>query len=70
VQQCGSYAWSAAPCCPELPTEYFLDSLREPIAADGDWVPTAPDTSFTCAPFMFAKEASSECARRKRSTTT
>jgi hypothetical protein len=27
--------------CPELPTR-VLDSLREPIAADGDWVPTAP----------------------------
>ena len=42
---------------PELPTEYFLDSLRELIAADGDWVPTAPDTSLYLRPFMFAKEA-------------
>ncbi|MFM9920933.1 branched-chain amino acid aminotransferase [Lacisediminihabitans sp. H27-G8] len=42
---------------PELPTEYFLDSLRELIAADGAWVPTAPDTSLYLRPFMFAKEA-------------
>jgi branched-chain amino acid aminotransferase len=42
---------------PELPTEYFLDSLRELIAADGDWVPSAPDASLYIRPFMFAKEA-------------
>ncbi len=42
---------------PELPTEYFLDSLKELIAADGDWVPSAPDTSLYIRPFMFAKEA-------------
>jgi branched-chain amino acid aminotransferase len=42
---------------PELPTEYFLDSLRELIAADGSWVPSAPETSLYLRPFMFAKEA-------------
>jgi branched-chain amino acid aminotransferase len=42
---------------PELPTEYFLDSLKEIIAADGSWVPSAPDTSLYIRPFMFAKEA-------------
>jgi branched-chain amino acid aminotransferase len=42
---------------PELPTEYFLDSLRELIAADGAWVPNAPDMSLYLRPFMFAKEA-------------
>jgi branched-chain amino acid aminotransferase len=42
---------------PELPTEYFLAALRELIAADGDWVPSAPDTSLYLRPFMFAKEA-------------
>jgi branched-chain amino acid aminotransferase len=42
---------------PELPTEYFLDSIKELIAADGDWVPSAPDTSLYIRPFMFAKEA-------------
>ena len=42
---------------PELPTEYFLDSLRQLIALDGAWVPSAPETSLYLRPFMFAKEA-------------
>ncbi|WP_349427276.1 branched-chain amino acid aminotransferase [Microbacterium sp. LWS13-1.2] len=42
---------------PELPTEYFLESLRELIAVDSAWVPTAPETSLYLRPFMFAKEA-------------
>lgn len=42
---------------PELPTEYFIQSLRELIAVDGAWVPGAPDTSLYLRPFMFAKEA-------------
>jgi len=42
---------------PELPTEYFLQSLRELIRADSSWVPSAPDTSLYLRPFMFAKEA-------------
>lgn len=42
---------------PELPTDYFLDSLKQLIAVDADWVPTAPETSLYLRPFMFAKEA-------------
>ena len=42
---------------PELPTEYFIESLRQLIAVDARWVPTAPDTSLYLRPFMFAKEA-------------
>ena len=42
---------------PELPTEYFIESLRQLIAVDGRWVPTADDTSLYLRPFMFAKEA-------------
>ncbi|AYF97121.1 branched-chain amino acid aminotransferase [Protaetiibacter intestinalis] len=42
---------------PELPTEYFLDSLKQLIAVDGDWVPTQDETSLYLRPFMFAKEA-------------
>lgn len=42
---------------PELPTEYFLDSIRELLAADANWVPSAVDTSLYLRPFMFAKEA-------------
>ncbi len=42
---------------PELPEEYFLESLRQLIAVDGDWVPSAAETSLYLRPFMFAKEA-------------
>ena len=42
---------------PELPTEYFIQSLRELIAVDGRWVPTGADQSLYLRPFMFAKEA-------------
>ncbi|MCH6229249.1 branched-chain amino acid aminotransferase [Microbacterium sp. CFH 31415] len=42
---------------PELPVSYFIQSLRELIAVDGDWVPSGPDQSLYLRPFMFAKEA-------------
>ncbi|AZZ52398.1 MULTISPECIES: branched-chain amino acid aminotransferase [Rathayibacter] len=42
---------------PELPTELFVESLRQLIAADGAWVPSEPETSLYLRPFMFAKEA-------------
>ncbi|MFJ6679203.1 branched-chain amino acid aminotransferase [Microbacterium sp. NPDC091382] len=42
---------------PELPAEYFLQSLRELIAVDGAWVPSGDDQSLYLRPFMFAKEA-------------
>jgi branched-chain amino acid aminotransferase len=42
---------------PELPTEYFLESLKQLIAVDSRWVPSAPETSLYLRPFMFAKEA-------------
>ncbi len=42
---------------PELPTEYFIESLRQLIAVDGRWVPSGADQSLYLRPFMFAKEA-------------
>ena len=42
---------------PELPVEYFIQSLRELIAVDGAWVPSGADQSLYLRPFMFAKEA-------------
>jgi branched-chain amino acid aminotransferase len=42
---------------PELPSEYFIESLKQLIAVDGAWVPSAPETSLYLRPFMFAKEA-------------
>ncbi|MGL4338953.1 MAG: branched-chain amino acid aminotransferase [Rhodoglobus sp.] len=42
---------------PELPTDDFIESLRQLIAVDARWVPSAPETSLYLRPFMFAKEA-------------
>ncbi|MFV0319100.1 MAG: branched-chain amino acid aminotransferase [Microbacterium sp.] len=42
---------------PELPVAYFVQSLRELIAVDGDWVPSGEDQTLYLRPFMFAKEA-------------
>ncbi|MGP6176737.1 branched-chain amino acid aminotransferase [Microbacterium sp. A196] len=42
---------------PELPPEYFLQSLRELIAVDAAWTPSGADQSLYLRPFMFAKEA-------------
>ncbi|MBN9214445.1 MAG: branched chain amino acid aminotransferase [Microbacterium sp. SCN 70-200] len=42
---------------PELPVEYFLESLKALIAVDGEWVPSGADQSLYLRPFMFAKEA-------------
>lgn len=42
---------------PELPVSYFIQSLRELIAIDGDWVPSGEDQTLYLRPFMFAKEA-------------
>jgi branched-chain amino acid aminotransferase len=40
----------------ELPEELFVDSLRELIAVDSQWVPTDPDESLYLRPFMIATE--------------
>jgi branched-chain amino acid aminotransferase len=42
---------------PELPVDYFIQSLKALIAVDADWVPTGADQSLYLRPFMFAKEA-------------
>lgn len=42
---------------PELPVEYFIESLKALIAVDGAWVPSGADQSLYLRPFMFAKEA-------------
>jgi branched-chain amino acid aminotransferase len=41
---------------PELPEQVFLDSLRELIAIDRDWVPSDPEGSLYLRPFMYASE--------------
>ena len=42
---------------PELPTETFIEALKQLIAVDSRWVPSAAETSLYLRPFMFAKEA-------------
>ncbi|TCP55082.1 branched-chain amino acid aminotransferase [Tamaricihabitans halophyticus] len=42
---------------PELPDELFLDSLRELIAVDERWVPSADGESLYLRPYMFSTEA-------------
>ena len=42
---------------PALGAEDFLCSIEELVAADADWVPTAPEQSLYLRPFMFATEA-------------
>ncbi len=42
---------------PELPVEYFIESLKALISVDGAWVPSGDDQSLYLRPFMFAKEA-------------
>jgi branched-chain amino acid aminotransferase len=42
---------------PELPTEDFIESVRQIIAADGAWVPSGDDQSLYLRPFMIANES-------------
>lgn len=41
---------------PELPVEHFVQSLRELVAVDAEWVPGGEDQSLYLRPFMFASE--------------
>jgi branched-chain amino acid aminotransferase len=42
---------------PELSEADFIESIRQLIAVDGDWVPSAPETSLYLRPFMIANES-------------
>ena len=42
---------------PQLPVDEFVESLRQLIAIDHDWVPSAAETSLYLRPFMIATEA-------------
>ncbi|WP_431884702.1 branched-chain amino acid aminotransferase [Micromonospora wenchangensis] len=41
---------------PELPAELFVESLRQLVEIDRDWIPDAADASLYLRPFMFASE--------------
>ena len=42
---------------PELPVVDFIESIKQIIAVDGDWVPSAAETSLYLRPFMIANES-------------
>lgn len=42
---------------PELPKDLFVQSLKELVQADKDWVPSAPESSLYLRPFMMANES-------------
>ena len=42
---------------PELPEELFIESIRQLISKDRDWVPTKEGSALYLRPFMFASEA-------------
>lgn len=50
-------ASAARMALPELPAEYFLESLKALISVDAEWVPSAAEMSLYLRPFMYAKEA-------------
>lgn len=41
---------------PELPADLFVESLKQLVAVDAHWVPSAPETSLYIRPFMIANE--------------
>ena len=41
---------------PHLPEHWFIESIRELLALDGDWVPSQEESSLYLRPFMFASE--------------
>jgi branched-chain amino acid aminotransferase len=42
---------------PEMPVDMFIESIRQLVAIDRDWIPTAEGASLYLRPFMFASEA-------------
>ena len=42
---------------PELSVEDFVEAIKQIVAVDGDWVPSAPETSLYLRPFMIANES-------------
>jgi branched-chain amino acid aminotransferase len=42
---------------PDLPEETFIESIRQLVSVDQDWIPAAEGSSLYLRPFMFASEA-------------
>jgi len=45
-------------CIPEIPVEYFIDSIKALVKLDSRWIPQAPGTSLYIRPFVFATDPS------------
>lgn len=43
-------------CMPELPEELFMESLKQLVSLDRDWVPSQSGSSLYIRPFMFASD--------------
>lgn len=41
---------------PHLPEQWFIESIRELLAVDGDWVPNQEEASLYVRPYVFASE--------------
>jgi branched-chain amino acid aminotransferase len=42
---------------PQLPIDLFVESVRQLVKVDANWVPSAPETSLYLRPFMIANES-------------
>jgi branched-chain amino acid aminotransferase len=43
-------------CMPTLPEELFMESLKELVLTDQQWIPDSPDGALYLRPFMFASD--------------
>jgi len=43
-------------CMPEVPEELFVEGIKQLVALEKDWIPTAPETSLYIRPTMIAVE--------------
>ncbi len=43
-------------CMPQIPEEDFVQAVKELVAIDEDWIPTAPGTALYIRPFVYATE--------------
>lgn len=43
-------------CLPQIPVEDFIQAVKEVVAIDHDWIPSAPGTALYIRPFIIATE--------------
>ena len=44
-------------CIPAIDVDFALDSLKELVRIESEWIPSAPDTSLYIRPFIFATDS-------------